>query len=338
VKGVFFAIAVFAAVFFLELLCGVSGFGLPDFYLPPEIIADDPFAAGEVQSTLFAANEINPIFKLRLLRSAAALITGGSLALAGLLLQSVLKNPLAEPFILGISGGAAVGAGIMIFTGAAALCAFAASAGAFGGALAVLFILMIMTGRNKTGESFLLSGVMTGAAAGALLMVMTALCNDTGRIAAMTRWMMGDLQTPQVELLIPAVVTALAALLVSCSKAKILNLISMGDGMAFHLGCDPVKNGRFFICTAALLTAVTVALAGIIGFCGLVVPHIVKKVMGHDHRKTVLPVFFWGGSFLGICDCLSSGVIMGKTLPVGVVTTLAGAPVFIWILNRRRQK
>lgn len=333
-KVIFFSVIILFAVAVMELACGSSGFGLPEVFTENSGLSEDPFGGENAEIT---GTEINPVFRLRLLRTAAAVGVGGALALAGLLLQSVLKNPLADPFVLGISGGAAAGAGMVMLTGLAVLTPFAVSGGAFGGAVVVLLLVMLFSGGVRSGERLLLSGVMTGSLAGAVLMIMTALCNDSRKIAGVSRWMLGDFQAPQVEMLLLLWIALVIGAIIAVRGAKALNVISFDDERAFFLGFDPVKYSRIFAVVAALLTAFSVAVAGIIGFCGLVVPHCVKKVLGTDHRKVVVPVFLWGGIFLGMCDSISSIMPAGVNLPAGVITAAVGAPVFLWILNCRRK-
>lgn len=315
-KKILIALAVLAFTVWLEMSTGSSGFGLPGVFME--------------------TGEPNPIFELRWLRCLAALTVGGALAVSGMILQAVLRNPLAEPFVLGISGGAATGAGLVMFSGLATVCAFAVSIGAFVGAAAVLLLVLWLARGDVSGERLLLSGVMAGAVAGAVLMCLTAFAGDTRKVAGLAWWMLGDLQTPRREMLFPAMAVALAGTFAAFVFSRCLNAVALGRENAFYIGYDAEKVIRNFVLLAALLTAVTVALAGIIGFCGLLVPHAVRRIYGGEHRKITWLVFIWGAVFLGLADSLASGLVPGMELPLGVVTTLAGGPVFLYILNRRR--
>ena len=317
-KRILIAIAMLAFTVWLEMSTGSSGFGLPAF--------------------LLETGESNPIFELRCLRALAALTVGGALAVSGMILQAVLRNPLAEPFILGISGGAAAGAGLVMFSGLAAVCAFAVSIGAFAGAAAVLLLVLWLARGDVSGERLLLSGVMAGAVAGAVLMCLTAFAGDTRKVAGLAWWMLGDLQTPRSEMLYPAMAVALLGTFATYVFSRSLNAVALGRENAFYIGYNAERVIRNFVLLAALLTAVTVALAGIIGFCGLVVPHTVKRICGGAHRENAWLVFIWGAVFLGLADSLASGLIPGMELPLGVVTTLAGGPFFLYILNRREAR
>ena len=309
------AIAVLVLAAWLEMATGQAGFGVPDFF---------------TESGLR-----NPIFELRFLRTLAALTVGGALAVSGMILQAVLRNPLADPFILGISGGAAAGAGVVMFTGLAAVSALAVSIGSFAGAAGVLFLVLWLARGDASGERMLLSGVMAGAVAGAVLMCLTAFADDTRKVAGLAWWMLGDLQIPRSEMLYPAMAVTLGGTLTAYVFSRSLNAVALGRESAFYVGCNADRTIRNFVLLAALMTAMTVSLAGIIGFCGLVVPHMVRRLAGGENRSTVWLTFVWGAIFLALADSLAGGLIPGMELPLGVVTTLAGGPVFLWILNRR---
>ncbi len=279
----------------------------------------------------------SPIAELRFIRIIGALVIGGSLATAGLVLQALLKNVLAEPFTLGISGGAGVGAALSFVLGLRALSLYAVPFSALAGALIVLTIVLLISRNGNYGtESLLLSGVIAGTVCSSILMyILSAAQSD--ELANITWWMLGDLQSIDLELLVFQGSYALIALIVIQVFAKDINILSLGDEHAFYMGINVRKINLILILTASLLAAGTVALAGIISFCGLIVPHIVRRLFGSDHTKIVLSTFLCGGLFLMLCDIGSRSVFTEREIPIGVLTAVIGGPAFLFILNRRRR-
>ena len=279
----------------------------------------------------------SPIAELRLIRIAGALVIGGCLALSGLIFQAVLKNVLAEPFTLGISGGAGIGAALAIILGLKMISVYAIPFAALAGALIVLGAVLFISCRGNFGsESLLLSGVIAGTVCSSILMYLLSAA-ESDELANVTWWMLGDLQSVDLDLLIFQAIYAAAALLVLQFFGKEINAVSLGDEQAFYLGVNVRKMNMLLILCAALLSAGTVALAGIISFCGLIIPHIVRRLHGSDHRKIILPTFLYGGIFLMFCDIVSRIIFTERELPIGVLTALIGGPVFLIILNRRQK-
>jgi len=280
---------------------------------------------------------IDPVVDLRLIRMVAALTVGGSLALSGMVFQAVLRNPLAEPFILGVSGGAGVGAALVIVSGLAAYSVLSLPLGALFGALAALGVVLGISRWGSRGrESLLLSGVITGTIAGSILMFLISIAH-TDQLAGITWWMLGDLQTADPVLLLPGIVLLLILLAVIWFHSRGLNALSIGDSEAWNLGEDTRKLTLIMVIAGSLLAACSVSLAGIIGFCGLIVPHLVRRIYGCDHRKITPLVFLWGADFLMFCDILSRLPWPFKEIPIGVITSLLGGPLFLWIINRRKR-
>lgn len=271
------------------------------------------------------------ICELRMFRMFTALTVGASLALSGTLFQAVLRNQLAEPFILGISGGASVGAALVFIIGLHTLGFLLLPAGAFLGAI-VMLLLVIRISRNR---NLLLSGVIAGTIANSLLMYLLSIAQND-ELAGLTWWTLGDLQSADLLLLIPAAVILAVSAVFLAFSSRMLDALSLGDEQAFYLGVSPRKAAVLFICIGALLAANTVALAGIIGFCGLVVPHTIRRLYGSSHRKMLIPATLWGGAFLMFCDILSRIVSPGREIPIGVITAFIGGPVFLMLLNSRR--
>ena len=276
----------------------------------------------------------DPILELRLVRIVAAFTVGSSLALAGLILQAVLRNVLADPFTLGISGGASIGAALAFILNLHIISVLAVSAMAWLGALVMLAAVLLITGK-KNSEGLLLSGVIAGTTASSVLMYIISIA-DRDDLAGVSWWMLGDLQNADSRLLYPALaVTVLIAAAVKM-LARELNAVTMGGEIAWSMGVNEKKFSRIFIVAASILAAQTVAIAGLIAFVGLIVPHLVRRIYGSDHKKNILPTLIWGGFFLILCDWLARVIEPLHELPVGVLTAALGGGMFIYVLNRRK--
>ncbi len=321
---------------------GNAGIWLPLLLLPVLLIlgiCSGAFWIPPLELLQFSESNpvVDPVVDLRLIRMAAALTVGGSLALSGMVFQAVLRNPLAEPFILGVSGGAGVGAALVIVSGLAAYSVLSLPLGALFGALAALGVVLGISRWGSRGrENLLLSGVITGTIAGSILMFLISIAH-TDQLAGITWWMLGDLQTADPVLLLPGIFLLLILLAVIWFHSRGLNALSIGDSEAWNLGEDTRKLTSIMVIAGSLLAAYSVSLAGIIGFCGLIVPHLVRRVYGCDHRKITPLVFLWGADFLMFCDILSRLPWPFKEIPIGVITSLLGGPLFLWIINRRKR-
>jgi iron complex transport system permease protein len=290
----------------------------------------------EVFSTLFnngggMAGEV--VRSLRLPRALAGFACGGLLALAGALLQILLRNPLADPYILGISGGAGVGALLAILFG---LSAAGVNGFAFLGALgAMMLVFGLAHGDGSwTQTRLLLTGVIVAAGCGAVVALMLSVAPEH-KLRGMLFWLMGDLsQTGEPGL---ALGILAAALLVSLPFARELNLLARGADTAQTLGVDVPRLRRGVYIVAALATAAAVTHAGSIGFIGLIVPHLVRLASGNDQRLLLPASALAGGSLLVIADTLARTVVAPMQLPVGVLTALIGVPVFLFLLTRDTQ-
>jgi len=279
---------------------------------------------------------IEVIRGLRLPRALAAFACGGLLALAGALMQVLLRNPLADPYVLGISGGAAVGALSAMLAGLAlAFINLFAFAGAFA---AMLVVFGLAHGDSSwTRTRLLLTGVIVASGCGAAVaLIMTIAPED--ELRGMLFWLMGDLGHSSSPW--PALTLLALGLLAMLPFSRELNLLSRGDTLARALGVsvDRVKFGIYVL--ASLLTAVAVTTAGSIGFIGLVVPHLVRLAMirlgwGNDQRLLLPASVLFGGSLLVLADTLARSVIAPQQLPVGVLTALLGVPVFLFLLGRQ---
>jgi len=278
----------------------------------------------------------HPLLGLRLVRVLGTIIIGGSLAVSGLIFQAVLRNPLAEPFTLGVSGGGALGATLAFVLGLRALSQYAVPCAALGGALLALgLVLLVSRSGDWCSESLLLSGVIVGTICASLLTYLLSIAQHE-ELAGVTWWLLGDLQGLDLRLLWPAAAYTLFALLLLRWRAGELNALALGEEQAYYLGVNARQLLFLLVLLASLLAAFAVCLAGIISFCGLIIPHIVRRVYGCDHRKIVFTAFFWGASFLLLCDLLSRSIFPAREIPIGVLTALVGGPIFLLLLKRGR--
>ncbi|MFA6311857.1 MAG: iron ABC transporter permease [Sterolibacterium sp.] len=271
---------------------------------------------------------------LRLPRALAGLACGGLLALAGALMQVLLKNPLADPYVLGISGGASVGALAAMLFG---LPLMLLHAGAFGGALAAMLLVFGLAHGDGswTQTRLLLTGVIVAAGCGALVALMLSIAPEF-QLRGMLFWLMGDLS--QAESPWPALVILLLGLACVLPFSRDLGLLARGEISAQVLGV-PVDGLRLLIyALASLFTAVAVNVAGSIGFIGLIVPHLVRLAAGNDLRLLLPASVLAGGTLLVVADTLARILVAPQQLPVGVLTALLGVPVFLYLLSRQPER
>lgn len=272
------------------------------------------------------------VLELRAPRALAAFAVGGLLAVAGALMQVLLRNPLADPYVLGLSGGAAVGALGAMFLGLGLLLVPTA---AFGGALiSALLVFGLAHGTGSwTPTRLLLTGVVVAAGWGALITLMLAL-SPAERLPGMLYWLMGDLSYARSPW--PAVTVLLLACLVLLPVGRTLNVLARGPLQAAALGVAvrPVEWGIYVL--ASLLTAVAVTTAGSIGFVGLIVPHMLRLVLGNDQRVILPAAALAGGVLLTVADTVARTALAPEQLPVGVITALLGVPTFLFLLHRSR--
>ncbi|HET7921751.1 MAG TPA: iron ABC transporter permease [Gammaproteobacteria bacterium] len=272
------------------------------------------------------------ILELRLPRTLTAFATGGLLALAGALMQVLLRNPLADPYVLGVSGGAAAGALGALLAGFGG---YWLSGSAFVGALVSMLIVFVLAhGRGGwTPTRLLLTGIVVAFGWGAAVSFMLVLSDDAS-LRSMLFWLMGDLSYRGTSAL-PLVVLGLG-LLAWLPFARHLNVLSRGETLAEALGIAVRPFSISIYIAASLFTAVAVTEAGAIGFVGLVVPHMLRLVSGSDHRSLLPGAVLAGGSLLMLADMLARTLLAPRQLPVGVLTAAIGVPLFLYLLNRAR--
>ncbi len=274
------------------------------------------------------------VWSLRLPRVALGFVVGGVLAVAGAALQALVRNPLADPYLLGLSGGAGLGAVLALTAGIAS--AWALPAAAFAGALlavVVVYRLALVAGGALDSRILLLAGVVVSAFAGALVAGVLAV-SEASQVKSATLWLMGGLGGVGWAGVAALAAYSLPALAVVAAESRALNLLSLGEETAQHLGADVARTKRRVYVAASLLAAASVAAAGMIGFVGLVVPHAIRLVRGHDHRALLPAAFVLGGTFLVLADALARTLFAPLELPVGVVTAVVGVPIFAVLLRR----
>jgi iron complex transport system permease protein len=280
--------------------------------------------------------ELRTLIELRFFRVLTAFAVGGALALSGVAYQAVLRNPLAEPFILGISGGASVGAAIAIVTGLSVYTLFAIPLLSFVGALVILTLVLTLSrgGGAEYSKNIMLSGIIAGTLCSSVLMFMISVM-DVETLHNVTWWMLGSLQAGSRFLLYIVILLSVISLILLTLFGRDADILAMGEEAAFHFGLSPRLSGLIILGTASLLTAAAVSLSGIIGFVGLVVPHILRKFCGASHRTLFPLAFFAGGGFLVLCDTFARTLFFPLEVPVGVITALLGGPFFIWMINKK---
>ena len=316
------------ATFALALAIGSSRVAMLD--LLQLLFSSNDSLAGEI------------VVKLRLPRALAAFATGGLLALAGALMQILLRNPLADPYVLGLSGGAAVGAlGAML----AGLGALAINFGAAIGALAAILLVFALARRDFARQQMfgaldasprlLLTGVVLAAGWGAIITAMLTVAPEA-KLRGMLFWLMGDLNG--AESWLPALLVLAATLAVIYPAARDLNVLLRGEALAHSLGVRVVRLRRTVYLIASAATALAVTTAGAIGFVGLVVPHALRLALGNDQRVLLPACALAGGTLLLLADTAARTVIAPPQLPVGVITALIGVPAFMFLLTHNPGK
>ena len=273
------------------------------------------------------------IWQIRLPRVLLAALVGATLSLGGLVFQALLRNLLAEPYILGISGGSAIGAITGILLG---LSRFpGVSLTAFLGSMATLALILVMTSGQSVmkKESLLLSGVMVNAFCSSVIMFLVSVTQDA-KLHNIIFWLMGDLSTADIRQ-----VGILAGMLLPCFviifwHSHAMNLLLMGKEMAQATGISIKVVTITLLVTSSFMVSATVSYCGLIGFVGLVMPHLLRLILGPDHRILVPACILGGGSYLVICDLLARTLPQQGELPAGVVTAIIGAPLFIILLKK----
>ena len=316
------ALAVLAALA-LSVSLGASGLGPGELWRA---------LSGDADPTTRAI-----LLQLRLPRAALAALIGAALGISGCTFQALLRNPLAEPYVLGISGGAAVGAVAVLVTGLGVALPWMLPAGAFMGAVAAMMLVLEIARRASPARMdtrvLILSGVIIGAFFNAIILLMLSLA-DVESFRSAIFWMMGNLSGAEwgstgllAALLVPGSVALLAL-------ARAFNLLSRGEEVAYHLGASVQRVKLTAYLAASLMVGAAVAAGGVIGFVGLIVPHAVRLAWGNDHRLLLPASLLAGSAFLLLADTVARLVVAPAELPTGVVTAVVGVPLFVALLMR----
>ncbi|MFC1508777.1 FecCD family ABC transporter permease [Candidatus Omnitrophota bacterium] len=314
-----------APVFISILLLSVSILVILSFFIGPVKIP-----AGEIFTERYF-----DILKLRLFRIILAVAAGSGLSLAGVILQGVLRNPLAEPYVLGVSSGSGLGAviGLLFFSTSIAVHTLA-----FAGGILTIVLVYNLAGVNKrlSPENMIISGIVVNALFSALLMFLISSFSGA-KVHSVVWWLLGNLQVYKASHVAVVVLAVLAGYLVTVIFSKELNALSLGEEEAMHLGVDVEKVKRILLLVAAFITAIVVSMCGIIGFVGLMMPHIARRLFGPSHKILIVSSVLMGAAFLLLCDIFSRSVMAPREVPIGVVTAFIGVPFFIYILKISRK-
>jgi iron complex transport system permease protein len=303
-------------------------------------LGSSPIGFGEVLKILTGQDSADPtnvaiVRQIRLPRVFLATVTGATLALGGLVFQALLRNPLAEPYILGVSGGSAIGAIVGMLLGLAPFPGVTATA--FVGSMLVLLLLALLSGRGMLAgrEALLLGGVMLNAFCGAVIMFLISL-SSREEVRHILFWLMGDLSmfTPAQW---PMLLGVLPSFLLILALARPMNLLLLGRDNAAALGVNVHLVTVLLLVATTLMVSLVVCQAGLIGFVGLVVPHVLRLLLGSDHRLLAPASILGGSAYLILCDLLARSLPAQGEMPVGIVTALVGAPLFIFLLWRSRR-
>ncbi len=276
------------------------------------------------------------VLELRAPRAFLGILVGGGLGIAGAVFQALLRNPLAEPYILGISGGAATGAVLVLALGLAGAASWYLPGAAFGGALlaiALVFGVAASADRRLDVRVLLLAGVVVGAFFGACIALILALA-DAPTVRSAVLWMMGSLSGANWRVVGIVAVYTLPSGLLLMGLARALNLMAIGEETAGYLGTEVERVKRWSYAVASLIAAAGVAFVGVIGFVGLIVPHGVRLLVGSDHRALLPLSFLAGATFLTLADLMARTLLAPAEIPVGVVTAFVGVPFFLILLRR----
>ena len=276
------------------------------------------------------------LVEIRLPRVLLGAFVGAGLATAGALLQALLQNPLADPYILGISGGAALGGVAALALGwTLGLGGISIPLLAFLGALTATALLYAVAGSGRAvpAHTLLLTGVVFNAFAASLIVFLTTAV-DLSRVAGIFLWLIGSIRFAEPSVLLGVALLLAVGLAIGIHDAYALNLLSLGDESAAHLGVEVDRVRRRILLGTALMIGASVAVSGLIGFVGLIVPHLLRLVIGADHRVLVPASALLGAAFLVIADTLARTLLSPTELPVGALTALVGGPLFLYLLRR----
>jgi iron complex transport system permease protein len=283
--------------------------------------------------------QMRGILFLRASRIALALSAGASLAVVGAILQGLLKNPLADPYILGISSGSGLGAVLAIifginlsFLGSLSIPLFAF----LFGLCAIVFVYFLSKKSSRVGvEDLLLSGVIVTSMLSGIIMFIVSATETEGLHSALW-WLLGNTQIYDIRLLLMVFSISFLGIIISMAMARSLNIMSIGEEDAITMGLDTERVKLIFFVLSSVMTAAIVSVCGMIGFVGLIIPHIARKIIGPDHRRLIPVSALCGGIYLILCDIIARRLTQPIELPIGVITAIVGGPFFIFLLKRSK--
>ncbi len=327
------------AAFLLVLVClqlGTQYIGLGQM---AEVFLTALSASADSQETSLTASVI--LLQVRLPRVLLGFLVGSCLASVGVALQALLRNPLADPYVLGVSSGAALGVAVAVLFGIGTtvlalsvlpVCGF------MGGLLALLVIYRMASTYDRLPiHSVLLAGVILNAIFSALIMFITSIM-EPNRSFGMMAWLMGSLTAPAYPVLAALSAYLLVGLALLFKQVRVLNILALGEEPARSLGIDTERTKRFIFLLSALVTGAVVSFSGMIGFIGMIIPHAVRLVVGADHRLLLPASALVGGMFLMGADTIARTAFVPSEVPVGVITALAGGPFFVYLLVWRKDR
>lgn len=333
-------ISVIGAVFF-AVLSIIFGIGIGSVYVPPREIlsAISVRLFGNPMPEGLESTTVNIIMDLRMPRVILAFLTGAALSASGAAVQSVLRNPLASPYTLGVSSGASLGAGIVIAAGFTFLGQFTLAAAGLASALLTMFAAVAFTSRiDKSFESstIVLTGMVISLFISAIVNLMANLADE--KYKQILKWQTGSFSGRGWGYCAVLAVVSVICIAVYISRSRELDLMSFGDEQAASAGIDPAKTRRFLLIVMSVLTGTAVAFSGVIGFIDMIAPQIVRRIFGAKHSMVIPMSAIVGGTFMVICDIAARTLTAPSELPVGTVTALIGAPFFAYVFFRRRKK
>ena len=312
-KKILILIVILAAVIVLGMVSGSVKIPLSDLFL----------------------QENRAIISLRFLRIFTAVIAGAGLAVSGIVLQAILRNSLAEPYLLGTSSGAGLGAAVSIMMGVSAV--FLPAAAFCGAILSIILVYNLARQNGKIAEqSLILSGVIVSVAFSAIIVFLLSVSSKE-MLHSFSWWLWGSLQVFDLKLLSWVSLIVSAGILAIYLFSQDLNAISLGEEEAIHLGIDIETVKLILIMITALISASLVCVCGIIGFVGLIVPHMMRLVVGPNHRILIPTTIVAAAIFMVVCDIISRSIFPPLEIPIGVITAIIGAPIFIFLLKNKQR-
>ncbi|MDP8233987.1 MAG: iron ABC transporter permease [Candidatus Saelkia tenebricola] len=324
---IFALIVILIIVFFLALKIGVVDLSWGQIY-------------SAIISVIKGVNEESLCFsiirEIRLPRVLIALIVGAGLAVSGAIFQSVLRNPLAEPYTLGVSGGACLGVALVTVLGGYKLFFLLPLAGWLGAGMSVFIVYFLAVRRGFSTISLILSGIVINFLFSSFVLILFAFLKPS-QVQSMILWLMGDLSGANFNSVKIGYVVIIPCLIISIVFTKRLDILGLGDEKAYSLGLDAKRNKKYFYLLASTITGTCIALSGVIGFVGLLIPHLMRRFFGIPNKMVLIASSLAGAVFLLLSDTIARSIISPQELPVGVITGLIGGVFFLLLLVLGRE-